>query len=81
MILFRLLAILLELTIWVGATLALIYGFFWIRAYFQRASETARVPCPHCAELIQPEARICRFCQREVEGQVGQAKRPRGLFQ
>src|SRR5205085_12243791 len=46
MILFRLFAILLELTIWVGAALALIYGFHWIRAYFQRVSEPARVPCP-----------------------------------
>jgi hypothetical protein len=23
--------------------------------------------CPHCAELIQREARVCRYCQREVE--------------
>ncbi len=81
MILFRLLAILLELALWVGAALALVYGFYWIRAYFQHASEPARVPCPHCAELIQPEARICRFCQREVEGQLSREKRPRGLFQ
>jgi hypothetical protein len=23
-------------------------------------------PCPFCAELIQREARLCRFCQRSV---------------
>jgi hypothetical protein len=23
-------------------------------------------PCPSCAEMIQPAARICRFCGREV---------------
>jgi hypothetical protein len=25
-----------------------------------------RVRCPSCAELIRPEARICRFCQQPV---------------
>jgi hypothetical protein len=25
-----------------------------------------RVPCPFCAELIKPSARVCRFCGREV---------------
>lgn len=81
MILIRLLEVLLELTLWVGAVLALIYGFFWIRAYFRLASEPPRVACPHCAELIQPEARICRYCQREVEGLLEREKKPRGLFQ
>lgn len=23
--------------------------------------------CPHCAELIKAEARVCRFCGRDVE--------------
>jgi hypothetical protein len=22
--------------------------------------------CPHCAELVQAEARVCRYCQRDV---------------
>ena len=26
-----------------------------------------RRPCPHCAELIMPAARICRFCNRDVD--------------
>jgi hypothetical protein len=25
-----------------------------------------RVKCPHCAELIQPEANICKHCKRDV---------------
>jgi hypothetical protein len=24
-------------------------------------------PCPHCAEQIQPAAKVCRFCGRDVE--------------
>src|SRR5438045_3344737 len=23
--------------------------------------------CPHCAEHIKPEARVCRFCGREID--------------
>jgi uncharacterized membrane protein len=22
--------------------------------------------CPHCAELVKAEARVCRYCQRDV---------------
>lgn len=22
--------------------------------------------CPHCAEMIQPDAKVCRFCGRDV---------------
>jgi hypothetical protein len=25
-----------------------------------------RVPCPHCAELIMPQAKVCRFCGRDL---------------
>jgi hypothetical protein len=27
-----------------------------------QAGEHGRVPCPRCAELIQPAAKVCRFC-------------------
>jgi hypothetical protein len=31
---------------------------------FSDSAETRK--CPHCAETIQADARICRFCNREV---------------
>jgi hypothetical protein len=31
--------------------------------------DTQRVPCPYCAELIMPGAKICRFCGREIDRQ------------
>ncbi len=24
------------------------------------------VPCPHCGQLIHPQARVCRFCGRSM---------------
>ncbi|MCX6017617.1 MAG: hypothetical protein NTZ50_03800 [Chloroflexi bacterium] len=28
-----------------------------------------RVQCPHCAEMILPDAKVCRFCGRSVHEQ------------
>ena len=77
----RLLNLLLELALPVAAALAIIYGYFWIRAGFKQADNQGRVPCPYCAELIKPEAGICRFCQREIGDLLKEDKIPRGLFQ
>ena len=30
------------------------------------ARSQGRVSCPHCAELIMPEARVCPHCQHDV---------------
>ena len=81
MILARLLELLLELAVPVMAVLAVIYGYYWIRAGFKAAENHVRVPCPYCAELIKPEASVCRFCQREVGDLLKQNRTPRGLFQ
>jgi len=26
-----------------------------------------RRPCPHCAELILPDARVCHYCGKEID--------------
>jgi hypothetical protein len=38
-------------------------GFGLVR----RSNRTeGRVPCPYCAEMILPGAKVCRFCGREL---------------
>ncbi len=34
----------------------------------QQLSGGTRRKCPHCAEVIKLEARVCRFCGRTIEG-------------
>lgn len=76
-----LLELLIAVAFLFGALLALAYGFYWVRAQFSRVEQQGRVACPHCAELIQPAAKICRYCQREVGELLNTPKSPRGLFQ
>lgn len=30
------------------------------------ASQTGMKKCPHCVEFIKPEAKVCRYCNREL---------------
>lgn len=32
----------------------------------RRAGSRRRTACPFCAEMIVPEAKVCRFCGREL---------------
>ena len=34
------------------------------------AGAEKRIPCPYCAELILPQAKICRYCGRSVTPQA-----------
>jgi hypothetical protein len=36
--------------------------------------------CPHCAEKIKKEARVCRFCHLDVTGVQVETNTSRGLF-
>ncbi len=33
----------------------------------KQISTERRIRCPYCAEWIQPEAKVCRFCKREIK--------------
>lgn len=49
---------------WIGS---LIWSFTGPNLKKERLKESyTSKTCPHCAELVKIDARVCRFCQREL---------------
>jgi hypothetical protein len=39
-----------------------------------------RVKCPYCAELIQPDAKLCRFCHSDLSTSTSKKVKPIGFI-
>ena len=37
-----------------------------LRSTNNKATPEARVKCPYCAEWIMPDAKLCRYCGRDL---------------
>lgn len=40
--------------------------FFYLGKMILNLQQAKLKKCPFCAELIQPEAIVCRYCQRDI---------------
>ncbi|WP_321528480.1 superinfection immunity protein [Sedimenticola selenatireducens] len=62
-----------------------LFALIWsLTAVNRDLRQNGKVPCPHCAELIQPAAKVCRFCGRDIyqataPKQHAEPRRPRSL--
>ncbi|PKL51287.1 MAG: hypothetical protein CVV42_00110 [Candidatus Riflebacteria bacterium HGW-Riflebacteria-2] len=47
----------------------------------ENEDNSRRVKCPFCAELIMPEAVICRFCHSDLSNKKANTGKPPGMWQ
>jgi hypothetical protein len=60
-------------------TIGVIFAAFYPLA--KRLTLIGGKTCPHCAEKIKGDAKVCRYCQRDVASVEIENKPPRSLFQ
>jgi hypothetical protein len=67
------------LLLFLGGLVAVVFAVFYFLAKY--LTIIGGRPCPHCAEKIKENAKVCRYCQRDVSNVEIENKPPRGLFQ
>jgi len=59
--------VLMVVPTWLGLNAIMAIDMWMLFNKNKAALETANTQkCPHCAELIQKEARVCKHCRRDV---------------
>jgi hypothetical protein len=66
----ELLIIILMLAIGAGVAFLALLGLYVLMKKILQGSPRSTKNCPFCAENIQAEARLCRFCGKDLETSV-----------
>jgi hypothetical protein len=62
------------LATWLGFNAIMAIDMYMLHNRRQKQIAAATMKkCPHCAEMIQLEAKVCRYCQRELVPAVSAA--------
>jgi len=56
-------------SVWIGMNVAMAIDMFILNSKRQKKiAEATLTKCPFCAELIKKEAKVCRYCHKELPG-------------